>query len=684
MKIKNCLIRNFRGLKDIDLSFDNNTCLIAGPNAIGKSTVLEAIRLNRALLLSRYPSEGQAVLHALGAAANPNQVMFRGGYFEFSAIARDPLSNIQIRMEVQLDGHELAKVNGSLHSLALDHLRGSMGNQLQQDQSALTQFLSSDAGRGKFAESEAEISSYISTLNTSDTLPLGLEITPDGQIRGEHASAQIVCGFLERSLPPQQALFSIFSADRALPAGEAAIQLGAGDSDSQIKSHIAEPQVKFHRLKTSIANSTLLHENIDEDFKIIFDEILPGKQLNGVEIGAIGNFRVSILEHGVDRPFDIDSLSSGEKGLILTFMLIRRAVAEGGIVLIDEPELHLNPGVCRKLLHFLIDHCIEPHKLQAIICTHSAEILNSAYERDDCDIHHLKDSENATPIYRGDFDEMFRALGRLGVSPAESFFYESRLFVEGPHDEELLEEGFRTTLGDRCQISSLGGRKAVEAEIRNLQAAEAEGRLDRLHCFIFDQDRDVTNLDSTPLVKVLQWDRYCFENYLLNVQALYDVLRPSATGTSFPDRGMFLQKVKELAFEQIKPLAARQAYEPDRLRGPGLTNEDIGGSFEDMRDILFGKLQSLKDSLSDLDLDTWRNSFLTSCESINAELVAAWDVNWAAKCNGKELIEKICREYSINRDRREIKKELVRLIRDQNSPEWRTVEGLLRESVNNQ
>jgi hypothetical protein len=409
--------------------------------------------------------------------------MYRGGYFDFSAIARNPEKELKISMSVQLNDHELTRINSSLHRLAMDNLRGKMGSQLQQDQSVLTQFLSSEQGRNQFEQSQQEVSEYISTLNVAEEIPLGVIIQTDGQVRGENALAQIICGFLERSLSPQEGLFSFFSADRALPAGEAAIQLGAGDSDNQIKSHIAEPQLKYQRLKTSIANSTLLKQNVDQDFQIIFDEILPGKQLAGLQIGPIGNFRVSISEDGASRPFDIDSLSSGEKGLILTFLLIRRAVVSGGILLIDEPELHLNPGVCRKLLHFLIDHCIKPHNLQAIICTHSAEILNSAYERDDCDIHHLKSPENATPIYRGDFDEMFRALSRLGVSPAESFFYESRIFVEGPHDEELIEEGFRAVIGDRCQISSLGGRKAIENEIENLQQAEIEGRLDRLHCY---------------------------------------------------------------------------------------------------------------------------------------------------------------------------------------------------------
>ncbi|MDH3690731.1 MAG: AAA family ATPase [Gammaproteobacteria bacterium] len=680
MKIQRCQIKNFRGLSDIDLVFENKTCLVAGPNAIGKSTVLEAIRLNRAVLLPRYPTEGQSVLHALGAVQNPNQIMLRGGYFDFSAIARDANTPLNINLDVILNDDELRKINASLDQLAYDHLRGSLGNQGQQDQLALTQYLSSPEGRARYKEGQREMQDYAGTLNTTDPLSLKMIIFPNGQARGDDAKAQLVAGFLERSLSPSEALFSIFTADRALPTGEAAIQLGAGDADNQIKSHIAEPNLKYQRLKHGIANATLLKQEVEKDFQIIFDEILPGKKLAGLSISPIGNFRVAIQEEGLARPFDIDSLSSGEKGLILTFLIIRRTIAKGGIVLIDEPELHLNPGVCRKLLNFLIDHCIKTNDVQAVICTHSAEILNTAYERSDCDIHHLKAHDNATPIFRGDFDEMFQALGRLGVSPAESFFYEGNVFVEGPVDEEILVEGFRSTLGDRIKVTSLGGRKAVEAEIRNLQASEKTRKLDKMHCFLFDQDRDTTALCSTPLVKVVQWDRYCLENYLLNLQILYDVFN-GTPNVDLPDRGIFANKVKELAKRQIRPIVARQIYEPDRPRSPGLANEDLSDDYADMAEILAKKLTSLRSSVSKLDIDAWKVNFLKAVDNKHTEVDEQWDTGWAELCDGKKLLEVVCREYSVNRDRTEIKKDIVRRLRDQQTVEWQNVDKKLREAI---
>jgi len=70
------------------------------------------------------------------------------------------------------------------------------------------------------------------------------------------------------------------------------------------------------------------------------------------------------LDAGKD--FDIDGMSSGEKGLILTFLIISQSIKRGGIILLDEPELHLNPAVCRLLLPFLVEKYLAPFSVQAL------------------------------------------------------------------------------------------------------------------------------------------------------------------------------------------------------------------------------------------------------------------------------------------------------------------------------
>ena len=66
MHINNVVIKNFRGLEDIQFEWVPKINVIVGPNAIGKTTVLQATRLPKALLAARSQNEAQQNLMALG------------------------------------------------------------------------------------------------------------------------------------------------------------------------------------------------------------------------------------------------------------------------------------------------------------------------------------------------------------------------------------------------------------------------------------------------------------------------------------------------------------------------------------------------------------------------------------------------------------------------------------------
>ena len=84
-------------------------------------------------------------------------------------------------------------------------------------------------------------------------------------------------------------------------------------------------------------------------------------------------FRVSPVNGGESFPFD--GLSSGQKEMISTLFLIwKYTVDQPSIVLIDEPELHLNAEWHRQFINNL--HKLAPHN-QYIIATHSQYIVES-------------------------------------------------------------------------------------------------------------------------------------------------------------------------------------------------------------------------------------------------------------------------------------------------------------------
>jgi AAA15 family ATPase/GTPase len=60
MRIQRLDVENFRGLEGISFQPDKPLNVIVGPNAVGKSTVLEAIRLVKAMLAPRYFQDSPA------------------------------------------------------------------------------------------------------------------------------------------------------------------------------------------------------------------------------------------------------------------------------------------------------------------------------------------------------------------------------------------------------------------------------------------------------------------------------------------------------------------------------------------------------------------------------------------------------------------------------------------------
>jgi AAA15 family ATPase/GTPase len=570
VRITKLKIDNLRGLSEVSFDFDKSTNVIVGPNAIGKTTILEAIRIVKAMLMPRYYQEGQQVLVSLGAMSPHPQL---SNYVDFSSLSRDQKKHICIQLSLELNPEELAFLASAKDQLSLEILRGQMGRNEDQNQLGLTQLLSSVEGQKKLNETTKEVQEKLSKLPDSLVLPISLSIDPiSGNVQGDNQLNQTMVILLERRHPPHRALFSYFPADRAFPAGEASIQIGSGEANNQIQAHLGQASTKYQRLKQTIVNNLLLNginqNELQKSFSVVFEKLLPGKELVGLSVTPVGTLKVSIREISSNKIFDIDGMSSGEKGLILTFMLLQQTVASGGIALLDEPELHLNPAVCKKIISFISEQIVGSNDVQLFICTHSAEILGAAFDRDDCTVHHLRSHNDATKIYEKDSHEVFCALNRLGTTAADSMFSQGNIFVEGEHDSIILDEGFYDFIAG-YKITGLGGRTGIEKEISSLQKAEKNGDLDKLSCFIFDLDRMPTSIQSSALVRILQWDRYCLENYLVGRKDLYDELFELGV-SDLESRGIFEKKIKDLALQQLNEVVAREIYNQESFESVGV------------------------------------------------------------------------------------------------------------------
>ena len=252
MKIEQLEIKNFRGLSDVHFRFEAGTNVIVGPNAIGKTTVLEAIRLAHAMLMPRYFQEAQQVLTGLGVISPQSQ--FMQGAFDFGSVARELTKPLSVSITFQLSASEATFLSSSVDRIAMEQLRGRLGR--PDDQLALTQLLSSPQGQSLLTDITSEVTRRIATPGTLNNFTISLVIDPaKNQMAGSDAFLQTCIQIMERSLPAHRALVSYFPADRAFPAGEVAIQLGSNEAAAQIQSHVGQAVSKYQRLKQTVVNS---------------------------------------------------------------------------------------------------------------------------------------------------------------------------------------------------------------------------------------------------------------------------------------------------------------------------------------------------------------------------------------------------------------------------------------------
>lgn len=684
MHITQVLIENFRALENIAIDFDTRVGVIVGPNAAGKSTVLEAIRFAKAVIAPRTPSEAVQVLNALGASS-PHIV----GRFRMDSIARDSSRDLRIKISFRLSAAELTVLPSLTSELARASVQAQMGQPFASADNLIA-LLSSDQGKDMTNKAHVAVGKVLDFVSRTGLIHLELffDKTGQGSSRGNSIDAQIAA-ILERRLPPYKTGFMYFPADRALPMGEQAVQLGSADAQQQMESYNSQPQLKFARLKNTIFSAALLKAEGSEDaddirieFAKIFNGILKGRTLGDLGINQIGALGVSICDAESLRNFDIDAMSSGEKGLILTCLLIARSVVNDGIVLLDEPELHLNPAVCKALLSFLIEQYVRPRNLQMIVCSHSPEILSGAFESEDCSLYHLVSPVDISRVSQGREEDLDEAFRRLGANKSDSLLYRGLIYVEGVDDAALLDAGFPLQFR-KYKIKPTHGRKEIEKAVELLQKQEQESGIlvGARNFFLLDNDGKATYLKDSASVKVMQWDRYCLENFLVDVEFLSALMtdddyfvRPLKT------TGEAATYLKKTALGQLDMLAAKQVYEREPFEGLGIRQADMKSlSVASLSEILGERIDALKGRLENFRKMEWQARFLSEANTARQQLQDSWEADWTKECNGKILLESICGSLEARGGSKQFK---IRAMKEANrlqSPLWRVADAKIRE-----
>lgn len=679
MRIDNIRIINFRGIKEIDFKTDAVGILIVGPNAVGKSTILEAIRLNKSFLFPNIQNESMLVLNSI-KAISPDQQRINS-----NTLLNDCDKKLNISIDYSIEEYEVNKIdNIFINKLHIMHLQNTNRFPMFREPFSEAQFLSSEDGKKILDIGKKEIDLYIKNLLTTKKLSSNLTID-NSLISGSVLLDQEFLTILCESTGYAHTYFNYFPADRSLPFGDQPLQIGFANAIQQLQSYMATPQSKYQLIKQFIINMYLTSEeskeNIKSIFGLIFDYFLPGKSLSGVEINSNGNLSILINDNSKGSKYDIDSMSSGEKNLLLTLLFMELTTAENGIILFDEPELHLNPAVQKKIISFLIDVICKIKKRQILLCTHSPEMFASAFERDDCKIFHLISEKDISPIYKQDKTDVFGVLQKLGSTSTDLLSTKGIIYLEGPHDTELLDNAISSLMGGFTP-KHLGGRKEIEKSIITLQEEDNKKRLDSYQLFIFDLDNKPTGLESTRKVKLLQWDRYCLENYLLEPDAIYEVLKDCSTNSANLTRGSMLGSLKEIAFKQIIKISCKKVVSGELTDNHYLKiTEIVSDTPEQTVDSFFSVLNTVSKETAKLHAELTRVELLARINGKVTQISDEWQSKWVNNCDGKLVISDLHKEFKVQMSLLNFKKKIIEVSRIRNFENWRLIESKLKELV---
>ena len=254
-----------------------------------------------------------------------------------------------------------------------------------------------------------------------------------------------------------------------------------------------------------------------DSYRDALRKVLPHLHFVGVE--STGQRRMPFFD-SADLELSFFQLSGGEREVAFLIGQVDRFKLQRGLLLIDEPELHLNPDLLRNWLAFLRDTVTDG---QIWIATHSLEAVEVA-------------GPNATFVFERDrADRTVRApstlagrpvLSALSAAVGSPAFAISRLrfvYIEGDRKPRERERFF-AVCGEADKNRFLEGGSCSEVlrlfdDVRSLAAASGE----QLHVGAvldrdFRSDAEVEQLTSTAGVHVLSCHE--IENVFLQPEAL--------------------------------------------------------------------------------------------------------------------------------------------------------------------
>ncbi|MFZ3173415.1 MAG: ATP-binding protein [Thiobacillus sp.] len=350
----------------------------------------------------------------------------------------------------------------------------------------------------------------------------------------------------------------------------------SSDLDDKMEENYRRLNTKFNKhLKTTDCRPSEAITKIIGDLNSSIKACL---DLEITDIGDVGDSKGTLYFKKADHPneFEFNVLSSGEKEVvdILLDLYLRQDEFEETVFLLDEPELHINTAIQKKLL--LEINRLIGENCQLWVTTHSIGFLRALQEefKDECQVIQFKSGLNLasaayvlTPVtktlsmWRELFEVALDDLTHL-ISPKQIIYCEGRdkpgpsgqergldaqvfnnIFSEKHHETLFISSGGNTELDQRSEIA-LAILTKVFAQVEILVLKDRDISSGKSNT---EKDRQ-TYLTNNPFNhRVLK--RWEIENYLYDKEVLKEYCKKN--GSTF-DEISYDDFVKNIYDQNIK------------------------------------------------------------------------------------------------------------------------------------
>lgn len=286
----------------------------------------------------------------------------------------------------------------------------------------------------------------------------------------------------------------------------------------------------------------------DPSFKDHFDSyqadvksILPYVTFRGVDTK---NQTILFDTAGVDLPFD--QLSGGEREVAFLVGQIDRFGLRQGLLLLDEPELHLNADLIRSWVTYLTGTVQEG---QVWLATHSLEAVEAAVQEATFVLERAVDTQKVDSVSRLSDSQALSALSRAVGTPAFSLSRLRFVFVEG--DGMLGEhERYRmlTSAREDVRFMACGSCNEVSRRVDTVRSIAEEAGEQIIIGGIIDRDfrqrHTIRHLEHNSNLHVLKVHEV--ENFYLHPETLSVILQQNGRN-ELNAQQLIMQEVDSLA-----------------------------------------------------------------------------------------------------------------------------------------